>query len=166
MSQLNNGDDVLKIAANLTEELGLDGDTTNRAHSRIYADMLKAFDISLETYPTNPETQSLIDTMFNLCRQPTGLAGLGAMCLGAEGLVPAMYSRIVQGFRHHNVDFRQLEFFTIHIECDDGHAATMNDILARQTENAPSNLVTALNAGDVAVSARLRFFDALMTKVN
>ena len=167
MSELQDGDDVLKIAENLTEELGCDGDTESRTpHSRIYADMLKMFGINPRSYSVNPETQNLIDTMFMLCRQPMGTAGLGAMCLGAEGLVPAMYSRIVQGFRHHKVDLRRLEFFTIHIECDDGHAATMYEILARQAEQSPSSLITALNAGDIAVGARLRFFDALIRKVH
>jgi pyrroloquinoline-quinone synthase len=165
MSELCDGDDVLKIAENLTEELGCDGDTEGRtSHSRIYADMLKTFGVNLGAYPVNPETQNLIDTMFMLCRKPMGTAGLGAICLGAEGLVPAMYSRIVLGFRHHDVDLRRLKFFTIHIECDDGHAAAMNEILARQAEQSPSNLIAALNAGDIAVGARLRFFDALMKK--
>jgi pyrroloquinoline-quinone synthase len=167
MSELRDGDDVLKIAENLREELGCDGDTGDRTpHSRIYADMLKMFGIDLGAYPVNPETQNLIDTMFMLCRQPMGAAGLGAICLGAEGLVPAMYARIVLGFRHHDVDLRRLEFFTIHIECDDGHAATMNEILARQAEQSSASLIAALNAGDTAVGARLRFFDALMKKVH
>jgi pyrroloquinoline-quinone synthase len=167
MSELRDGDDVLKIAENLTEELGCDSDAEGRTpHSRIYADMLKMFDINPGAFPINPETQNLIDTMFMLCRQPMGTAGLGAMCLGAEGLVPAMYSRIVLGFRHHDVDLRRLEFFTIHIECDDGHAATMNEILVKQAEECPSSLIAALNAGDIAVGARLRFFDALMKKVH
>ena len=166
MSQLDDGDDVLKIADNLTEELGCEGDTAVRTpHSRIYADMLKTFDINLDSYPMNPETQNLIDTMFMLCRQPRGIAGLGAMCLGAEALVPSVYTRIVDGFRHCGVDSRRLEFFTLHIECDDDHAETMQEILARRTESSPSDGVAALNAGEIAVSARHRFFDALMNGV-
>lgn len=162
ISQLDEGDDVLKLAENLTEELGFGDDVGARIpHARIYADMLKDFDINLAAYPTNPETQNLIDTMFMLCRQPRGTAGLGAMCLGAEGLVPAMYARIMEGFRHCGVDDKRLAFFAIHIECDDDHAATMYEILARQTEDSPSARITALNAGDIAVNARLRFFDAL-----
>jgi pyrroloquinoline-quinone synthase len=166
LSQLDEGDDVLRLAENLTEELGFGTDAEMRTpHARIYADMLKDFDISLDAYPVNPETQNLIDTMFMLCRQPRGTAGLGAMCLGAEGLVPAMYARIIEGFRRRDIDLKRLEFFSIHIECDDDHAAAMHEILARQTEKSSSCLITALNAGDVAVGARLRFFDALMKKV-
>jgi thiaminase len=166
ISQLDEGDDVLRLAENLTEELGCGTDAKMRTpHSRIYADMLKDFDIDLDAHSVNPETQNLIDTMFMLCRQPRGTAGLGAMCLGAEGLVPAVYARIVEGFRRRGVDRGRLEFFSIHIECDDDHAATMYEILARQAEKSPSCRITALNAGDMAVSARLRFFDALTKRV-
>jgi pyrroloquinoline-quinone synthase len=166
ISQLDEADDVLRLAENLTEELGCGADAEVRTpHSRIYADMLKDFGIDLDAYPVNPETQNLIDTMFMLCRQPRGTAGLGAMCLGAESLVPAVYARIVEGFRCRGVDPRRLEFFSIHIECDDGHAATMYEVLVRQTEESPSCQITALNAGDIAISARLRFFDALLKKV-
>jgi pyrroloquinoline-quinone synthase len=165
ISQLDEGDDVLRLAENLTEELGYGPDAGIRTpHSRIYASMLKDFNIDIAAHPVNPETQNLIDTMFMLCRQPRGTAGLGAMCLGAEGLVPAMYARIIRGFRHHDIDVSRLEFFSIHIECDDGHAATMYDILVRQAKKAPSCKITALNAGDIAVGARLRFFDALMER--
>ncbi len=166
ISQLDEGDDVLRLAENLTEELGCGEDAKmHTPHSRIYADMLRDFGIDLAAYPVNPATQNLIDTMFMLCRQRGGAAGLGAMCLGAEGLVPAVYARIVEGFGHHGIDPRRLEFFTIHIKCDDNHAATMFEVLARQTKNAPSCQITAINAGEIAVSARLRFFDALMTGV-
>jgi pyrroloquinoline-quinone synthase len=103
--------------------------------------------------------------MFMLCRQPRGVAGLGAMCLGAEALVPAVYARIVDGFRHRGVDSQRLEFFLLHIECDDDHAATMQEILARKAATLPSDGVTAINSGEIAVLARLRFFDAIMRGV-
>jgi len=166
ISQLDEGDDVLRLAENLTEELGYGAEAETRTpHWRIYADMLKDFDIDLNAHPAYPETQNLIDTMFMLCRQSRGTAGLGALCLGAEGLVPAVYGRIIEGFLSHGVESSRLEFFAIHIECDDDHAATMYEILARQTEESPSCRITALNAGDIAVSARLRFFDALVKRV-
>jgi pyrroloquinoline-quinone synthase len=167
ISQLDEGDDVLRLAENLTEELGYGPDAGIRTpHSRIYAAMLKGFNIDIAAHPVNPETQNLIDTMFMLCRQPRGTAGLGAMCLGAEGLVPAMYGRIIEGFRHHGVDLDRLEFFSLHIECDDDHAATMYNMLVSQVEKAASCKITALNAGDIAVGARLRFFDAVMERAS
>jgi pyrroloquinoline-quinone synthase len=166
ISNLEEGGDVLKLAENLAEELGYgDDDHDQRPHSEIYANMLADFGVDLVAHPIRPETQNLIDTMFMLCQQPQGIAGLGAMCLGAEALVPSVYARIVEGFQHHGVELKRLDFFTIHIECDDGHAETMYRILAKKTERTPSHQVTALNAGEIAVSARLRFFDALLTGV-
>jgi pyrroloquinoline quinone (PQQ) biosynthesis protein C len=166
ISQFEDGEDVVRLAENLTEELGFIPNTDVRTpHSRIYANMLKDFGIDIDAYPINPETQNLIDTMFMLCRQPRGIAGLGAMCLGAEALVPSVYARLVDGFRHCGFDSQGLEFFTLHIDCDDDHAATMQEILTRQTESFPADGVRALNAGEIAVSARLRFFDALMNGV-
>jgi pyrroloquinoline-quinone synthase len=166
ISQLDDGDDVLRLAENLAEELGFGADDgISVPHSRIYADLLRDFDLDLDAHPINAETQNLIDTMHMLCRQPHGTAGLGAMCLGAEALVPLVYARLVEGFRHCGVDKERLEFFTLHIECDDDHAATMQQILVRQSEETPSRRIVALNAGEIAVSARLRFFDALMEGV-
>jgi len=167
ISQLEEGDDVLRLAENLTEELGY-GPRADKGtpHSRIYDAMLKDFGIDIASSPVNPETQNLIDTMFMLCRQPHGTAGLGAMCLGAEGLVPAMYGRIIEGFRYHGINLSRLEFFSIHIECDDDHAATMYEILVRQAEMSPPCKITALNAGDIAVGARLRFFDAVIGRTS
>jgi pyrroloquinoline quinone (PQQ) biosynthesis protein C len=162
ISQLDESEDVLRLAQNLAEELGFGAAAGRIPHSRIYADLLRDFDLDLDAHPVNPETQNLIDTMHMLCRQPHGSAGLGAMCLGAEALVPAVYARLLEGFRHCGVDERRLEFFTIHIACDDDHAATMQAMLARQSEATPTSRITALHAGEVAVSARLRFFDALM----
>jgi hypothetical protein len=166
ISQLEEGEDVIRLAENLTEELGCAGSAELQVpHSRIYADMLQDFEINLGACTTNPETQNLIDTMFMLCRQPRGVAGLGAMCLGAEALVPAVYARIVEGFHQRGIDSRRLGFFLLHIECDDDHAATMSDILARKADTCPADGVAAINAGEIAVLARLRFFDAVMRGV-
>jgi pyrroloquinoline quinone (PQQ) biosynthesis protein C len=163
ISQLENVDDVLRLADNLAEELGFGADAGTRVpHSHIYASLLRDFDLDLEAHPVNDETQNLIDTMHMLCRQPHGTAGLGAMCLGAEALVPLVYARLLDGFRHCGIGKERLEFFTLHIECDDDHAATMQQILVKQAERMPSCRIVALNAGEIAVSARLRFFDALM----
>jgi pyrroloquinoline quinone (PQQ) biosynthesis protein C len=165
ISQLDEGDDVLRLARNLAEELGYgaDGQTP---HSRIYADMLERFGLRLDRQPTYPETQNLIDTMFMLCRQPGGLAGLGALCLGGEAIVPAMYARIIEGFRGLGVEPEALEFFRIHVDCDDDHAETMYEIITRRTSSSTSSRVTALHAGEIALNARLRFFDALTREID
>lgn len=161
ISHLEEGEDVLQLAGNLAEELGYGGEVNGIPHSRLYADMLKDFEIDFSEQDIYPETQNLIDTMFMLCRQPGGLAGLGALCLGAEAVVPAMYERLIEGFRNCGVSAHRLEFFRIHIDCDDGHAETMFELITRRTRNSTSSLIGALQAGEIALNARLRFFDAI-----
>lgn len=160
MSHLDDKEDVLRLGANLIEELGGTADA-QAAHSRIYAEMLRDFGIVLDKHPVYPETQNLIDTMFMLCRQPGGIAGLGALCLGAEAIVPAMYALIIKGFRSCGVSADRLRFFQIHVECDDDHANTMYEMIAKQISASRSNEMTAVNAAEIAIRARLRFFDAL-----
>jgi pyrroloquinoline-quinone synthase len=165
ISHLEHGDDVLRLAGNLAEELGY-GRSGQTPHSRIYADMLRGFGLALESHPTYPETQNLIDTMFMLCRQPGGTAGLGALCLGAEAVVPAVYARIIEGFRWCGVDMDRLQFFSLHVECDDDHARTMREIITRRVSSSRSSRISALSAGEIAINARLRFFDALVKETH
>jgi pyrroloquinoline-quinone synthase len=160
ISNLPDVEDVLRLAENLSEELGF-GDETCIPHSHLYANTLRNFQITLDAETTNPETLNLIDTVFMLCRQPGGTSGLGALCLGAEAIVPAMYACVMKGFRSHGVSDEQLEFFAIHVQCDDGHAETMYSILAKQIGQSEANLITALSAGEIAINSRLRFFDSL-----
>jgi pyrroloquinoline quinone (PQQ) biosynthesis protein C len=164
MSQLEDGGDVLHLAENLVEELGYGSD--NRVpHSRIYGQMLEGFGVSLDTQAIFPETQNLIDTMFMLCRQPRGLAGLGALYLGAEAIVPVTYVTIMEGLRSHDVPEQRLEFFAMHVQCDDEHAKTMYSIIERMIEDSPADAMRIVSAGEMAVSARLRFFDGLSRAV-
>jgi|SRR5471030_361866 len=163
ISQLDDAKDVTRLAENLSEELGYDDDL-RIPHSDIYSQMLKSLGLNIENEETLPETQALIDSMFMLCRQPGGVPGLAAMCLGAEAVVPALYTRILEGFHANHVDSAYLDFFTIHIECDDGHAETMFDILSNLLLTSNASHTTAMQAGEIVINARLRMFDALLNK--
>jgi len=161
MSKLDADADVLRLAENLSEELGY-GDDARIPHSSIYAKMVADFDLNSAASVALPETQALIESMFMLCYQPGGTAGLAAMCLGAEAVVPSLYARIVQGFLANDVSIERLNFFTIHIECDDDHAQTMFDMLSAKIALSNANYVTAVQSGEIIINARLRMFDALL----
>lgn len=160
MSQLEDGQDVLHLAANLSEELGYGGGA-GEPHSVLYDTLLKDFGLSPQQHPTLPETQSLIDTMFMLCRQTGGLAGLGALCLGAEAIVPVVYSSIIAGFQSRGISLERLKFFSIHVDCDDGHADTMRQIIERKVRESRSSTLVVLSSAEIAINARLRFFTGL-----
>ncbi|RAU49685.1 MULTISPECIES: iron-containing redox enzyme family protein [unclassified Pseudomonas] len=160
MVNLESSEDVLEVFDNLFEELGF-GDVTEPPHSQIYRDMLQDFDLQLDAHPTHLATQRLIDSMMNFCKQPEAAYGLAALCLGAEAIVPAIYSDIVSGFVQQGIDRQRLRFFTLHIECDDGHADTLLAILARQVDQHPARSEVVRHAAFQMIQARLAFFDAL-----
>ncbi|MCX2796291.1 iron-containing redox enzyme family protein [Microbulbifer thermotolerans] len=160
MANLPSNREVLALAENLFEELGLEPDSP-QPHHEVYRSMLYRFEVSLESAELLPGTSQLIDTMFRHCRDTRPSAGLGALCLGAEALVPAIYGDIVAGFRACGAADGDIEFFLLHIECDDGHAETIRDIMVDIAAADPGQLGIMLAAGSDLVEARLRFFDSI-----
>jgi pyrroloquinoline quinone (PQQ) biosynthesis protein C len=160
MGNLPSNDQVLQLAENLCEELGLTPDSET-PHSTLYRDMLKAFDLTLEGARPLVGTRRLIDTMFDHCRHPNSARGLGALCLGAEALVPPMYADVIAGFEACGVASRTVDFFRIHVECDDGHAETLRDIMVELANRDAENLPYMLGAGHALVDARMDFFSSI-----
>lgn len=158
MANLESNEDILSIFENLFEELGF-GEVNEPPHSQIYRSMLQSFGLDLEAQATLPSTQRLIDTMMNFCKQPEGVYGLAALCLGAEAIVPQLYSDIVTGFLEQGIDPQQLNFFILHIECDDGHADTMLAILSRLIIAKPALFEVVRHAAFLAIQARIEFLD-------
>lgn len=163
MSNLRNNDHVLSLADNLFEELGLTEDSPT-PHSEIYKAMLERFELDLGKAAVLPSTQVLIQTMFDHCRDINPAKGLGALCLGAEALVPHVYADILAGFKAVGVDAADTEFFQIHVECDDGHAETMRDIMLLTAQDDPSQLEVMISAGQSLVEARSQFFSGLLAE--
>ncbi|RMN23638.1 hypothetical protein ALQ62_01525 [Pseudomonas coronafaciens pv. zizaniae] len=160
MSHLERDEDILAVFENLFEELGF-GEVAEPTHSALYRDMLRSFDLTLEAHATLPSTQHLIDTMMSFCKQPDGVYGLSALCLGAEAIVPHLYSDIFNGFIGQGVAVDKLRFFSLHIDCDDGHADTLLAILSRLVVEKPSRFEVVRHAAFMMIKARLEFLDNL-----
>ena len=160
MANLPSNEEVLELAENLFEELGL-APNSPRPHHLIYREMLEHYSLSLDGAQPLEGTRRLIDSMFQHCRSLNPAAGLGALCLGAEGLVPAMYSEIIRGFEAQGAVRRDIEFFHIHVECDDGHAEAIREIMLDIASSAPEQVEVMLAAGMSLVEARLDFFSSI-----
>ena len=158
MSNLPDNAQILALAENLFEELGL-SDDSQIPHSVLYQTMLQRFDLNLERGPGPlPATTGLIRAMTEHCRDANPACGLGALCLGAEALVAPLYSAIIAGFAAHGFTGPEMAFFTIHIDCDDGHADTLRAIMVRAAEQDPSQLEIMIAAGRALARARWDFF--------
>lgn len=160
MSNLPTNAHILELAENLFEELGFE-DKNSIPHSIIYKNMMEKMGVSLESAPLYPETEHLIATMLDHCKNPNPAYGLGALCLGAEALVPVVYSDLITGFKACGVPAEHLEFFSIHVECDDGHAETIRDIMVEISCNNESQAKIIVEAGAALVSARMEFFSGI-----
>lgn len=164
MANLPYNEYVLKVAGNLVEELGLAEDSPTQ-HSTMYRRMLAHFGLSREGARPLPGTRRLIDTMFDHCRDSQPARGLGALCLGAEMLVPAVYADVIAGFRGCGVPEEAVAFFQQHVECDDGHAEIMWEIMAEIVKGDPEQVALMTNAGEALVDARLAFFTSIEASV-
>jgi pyrroloquinoline-quinone synthase len=160
MSNLPTNNDILELAENLFEELGFE-DKKSIPHSIIYKNMMERMGVSLDSAPMYPETEQLIATMLGHCKNPNPAFGLGALCLGAEALVPVIYADLITGFKACGVPEADLEFFSIHVECDDGHAETIAEIMVEISRKDQRQAQNIVDAGASLVSARLEFFSGI-----
>ncbi|MEB8474943.1 TenA family transcriptional regulator [Acidithiobacillus ferriphilus] len=161
MANLRSNAHVRDLAQNLFEELGLAEDS-QIPHFLLYGQMLEEFGLNPQEEKPTRGTLLLIDNMFSHCRQVDPAIGLGALCLGAEGLVPPMYQDLVAGFRAQGVPDETLQFFHLHISCDDDHALTLNRLMLELIDEEPECLSRIVAAGRTLVSARMTFFDDII----
>jgi pyrroloquinoline quinone (PQQ) biosynthesis protein C len=152
--------DRQQLTQNLFEEMGL-GAPNAEPHAQIYRRMMAHMGIRAEDQAPFAETRELVETMFRCCRSERVMVGLGALCLGAEAIVPGVYSTIVKGFQSVGEDVTRLRFFTLHIESDDDHALTMRQIIERELVADPASRADLERGAREAIIARVAFFGAI-----
>ena len=160
IANLTEDEDRRELTQNLFEEMGLGG-LGNVPHSTLYRQMMAELDIRAEEERAFPETLALVSEMLNACRDENPLVGLAALCLGAEAIVPHVYSQIVHGFEAAGTPLEKLEFFRIHIEGDDEHAVTLRKIIDREVARDPLGLPQLQLTAARLIAARAEFFTAI-----
>jgi len=160
MSNLPSNEAVQTLAGNLLRELGL---APNRPKPRhvMYREMLERCSLALDGAEALPATRQLIDTMFKACRDLNPASGLGAICLGSESLMPAIYRDIMAGLAAHGAQPDDVEFFRVHAESDEAHAQTFSALMAEVLSGRPDRTDKMLLVGQQLVSGRLDFFSAI-----
>lgn len=158
MANLPSNAEIRPLAQNLFDEAGFSG---TKPHAVIYDEMLEGFGLTLKGAAPTAGTVKLISTMFRHCRNENPAFGTGALCLGAEALVPAYYTDIVRGFVQCGVPEERLGFFTLHITVDDDHATTLGEIMASIATANPAALGDMVAAGRDLVDARLAFLTSV-----
>lgn len=160
ISNLTESDDVRSLAHNLMEEMGAES-SDNLTHAELYQRSLKAVGIVPDIMPAFRETQELVRTMFEFCRSENPLDGLAALCLGAEAIVPIIYSPIITALDTLGFGEDATEFFKLHVEEDEDHALAMLKIMERLTEGRPGEHARAIEIGVFLINKRAEFLDAV-----
>jgi pyrroloquinoline quinone (PQQ) biosynthesis protein C len=148
------------LVRNLFEEMGL-ADGAGVPHARIYREMMASMGLDPRSHRPFPETERLVRTMLACCRSESPMVGLGALCLGAEAIVPRLYSTVVAGFESIGVAGEQLRFFHMHIAEDDNHARTMRVIIDRELRRHPEARIDLDYGAARAIAARVDFLRAI-----
>ena len=161
----NLDDDLLRsrLSENLWEEGG--GAAPEKRHAQIFRNFLRGgLGIDTAAIEFAPCTKLFVDQFLANCIQRDAMHASAFLSLGTEGIVSRMYSIMVEGLRKAGVPDEHLEFFHIHIACDDDHAATLHDILCSFREK-PEWERMCRKALDLSLCLRRDFFDALMNEL-
>ena len=148
-----------RLTENLWEESG--EKDIERRHAQIFRRFLReGLDIEIGRIEFLPATESFARTYLDFCLRSHPLASSAFLSLGTEGIVSRMYSLLVDGLLKAGVEERHLEFFRIHIGCDDEHAETLEKMMCAHFDE-PDWFNTCARAMDYALrpaSALLRRF--------
>ena len=160
LGQLDDGADVMVLLQNLREEMGVDGHA-GVTHAELFQRTLRRVGVVPAEHAPLAPTLALVEAMMGHCQSPDPLAGLAALCLGAEAIVPLIYRPILRSLEQLGFDTEATEFFAIHIEEDADHALAMMKMMQRIVQDQPGRFADAVRVGRQAIALRVAMFDAI-----
>ncbi|HEX4417858.1 MAG TPA: iron-containing redox enzyme family protein [Kofleriaceae bacterium] len=147
-----------QLSENLWEEGG--GCDPARRHAQIFRNFLqRSLDIdNIDTIAYTPYTRQFVRDYLDYPLRSSAMSGAAFLSLGTEGIVARMYQIMRSGLRQAGIAEHELEFFDIHIACDDAHAATLENMMASYA-HVPGWFEACTAAANRALELRAEFFD-------
>lgn len=160
MSKLDDSEEIKVLLENIHDEMGLD-EGGAVPHSVLYERFIQKLGLSK---PNNalPETDALVKTMLAFCSHEDPFYGLCALCLGAEAIVPLIYSSVLKAMEAHNIQEGAGGYFGLHIGCDDEHAQIMYDMILDRVRKNPSLSIEVYRVANSMFNHRINFLNALL----
>jgi pyrroloquinoline quinone (PQQ) biosynthesis protein C/mannose-6-phosphate isomerase-like protein (cupin superfamily) len=149
-----------RLAENLWEEGG--GCDPEKRHSQLFRNFLQGGlgIANPDATEFTAETQHFVDSYLEASFEPDPIAASAFLAFGTEGIVPRLYNLFIDGLRRAGVGEEHLAFFRLHIDCDDAHALTIEDMVASYSSQ-PRWFERCLQAMDRALTLRAEFFESL-----
>ena len=91
--------DVRMLMQNLLEETGVN-ERMGETHAELFLTSMHASGATTQGKTPLDGTREITAAMFKYCRGPDPMDGLAAMCLGAEAIVPLIYSPVIKAMKH------------------------------------------------------------------
>jgi pyrroloquinoline quinone (PQQ) biosynthesis protein C/quercetin dioxygenase-like cupin family protein len=108
-----------------------------------------------------PYTRHFVRAYLHESLRAEPMAGAAFLSLGTESIVPRMYRIMKTGLTQAGIPDSDLEFFDIHIACDDEHAVTLEKMMVSYADQ-PGWFDECAAAASRALDLRLEFFDNVL----
>ena len=152
-----------RLSENLWEEGG--GCAPEKRHAELFRRFLRdALGVLPEHTEFDMHTQYFAHEYLRFCQVSDALAGSAFLSLGTEGIVARMYTVLMRGLTRAGVPEDELEFFKIHIQCDDDHAETLEQLMLSYRDQ-PNWFERCREAMNRALDLRLQFFDRCVEEI-
>jgi quercetin dioxygenase-like cupin family protein/pyrroloquinoline quinone (PQQ) biosynthesis protein C len=146
-----------QLSENLWEEGG--GIEPERRHAQIFRNFLRT-SLAVENpdgIDYAPYTRHFMREYLVQCLRSEPMVGTAFLSLGTEGIVARLYQIMLVGLRAAGIPDAELEFFHIHISCDDEHAVTLERMMASYAD-VPNWFESCQGAMNRALELRDEFF--------
>ncbi|HEU4729331.1 MAG TPA: iron-containing redox enzyme family protein [Kofleriaceae bacterium] len=152
-----------RLSENLWEEGG--GCEPARRHAQLFRDFLaRSLGIDVAQIEYAPFTRHFVRAYLEHAQRLEPVAAAAFLAIGTEGIVARMYEIMRTGLRRAGIPDSELEFFDLHIACDDAHAATLEHLMLSYADR-PGWFDACAEGLSRALDLRAEFFDALFDAV-
>ncbi len=154
----------VKLIDNLWEEGG--GMNPDERHTEIFRKFLQeGLNINVSQVQYLDSTVLFVKEYLDFClRSPASLSS-AFLSLGTEAIVSRMYGILVEGLLKAGISETHLHFFRLHMEVDDAHAETLEEIMMAYSDQ-PYWFIQCQQSIEFALSLRMRFFEQLYRYVS
>ncbi len=145
------------LSENIWEEGG--GEDLEKRHSEIFRKFLvNGLDVNINDIVFKDFSKQFMKGYLDFCMTQGQTEGVAFLSLGTEAIVSRLYTILLKGLKSAGIDDHHLLFFNLHVECDDEHAETLEEVLMSFSEvkDFEAKCLAGVNA---ALDMRNQFFD-------
>lgn len=153
-----------QLSENIWEEGG--GEDLEKRHSELFRQFLiNGLGVNIDEIKFKDFSIQFMNQYLEYCIKKPALEGSAFLSLGTEAIVSRLYSVFLKGMSKVEIDPKYLHFFELHVDCDDEHAETLEEIVL-SFSNETNFKERCLEALNMALDLRNQFFDSLFSLIH